>query len=59
MLNLIAARKNKGIAQMELSKRCGLSQSCINLYENGRVSPTVATLTKIAKELECDVRDLI
>ena len=41
----------------ELARRAGASSVTIVRVENGRISPTVAMLEKLAKPLEVDVRD--
>jgi transcriptional regulator with XRE-family HTH domain len=41
----------------ELARRAGVSFVTIVRVENGRISPTVAMLEKLAKPLKVDVRD--
>jgi len=45
---IIAARIEQNLTQKELSERTGIRQSNISRIENGRCSPTVATLQQIA-----------
>lgn len=46
-----AAREEAGITQMELSERSGLPQSHLSRIENGKLSPSRATLAKLADGL--------
>ena len=45
---IIAARIEKNLTQKELAQRTGIRQSNISRIENGKSSPTVATLQQIA-----------
>ena len=45
---IIAARIEKNLTQKELAQRTGLRQSNISRIENGKSSPTIATLQQIA-----------
>ncbi|WP_381427084.1 helix-turn-helix domain-containing protein [Sporosarcina thermotolerans] len=45
------ARLNKSFTQQELADKCSLTKSHISKIENGQASPALATLSKIAKEL--------
>ena len=55
-------RKMRGMTQMELAERCGLSDSAIRNYELGNRMPSEAHLEMIAEALEiapealCEVR---
>jgi transcriptional regulator with XRE-family HTH domain len=46
-----SARRRAGMSQMELARRVGTSQPSIARLEQGRVSPTVTSLERIAKAL--------
>lgn len=48
---MIRARIQKGLTQMELAKRIGTKQSVISRLESGRANPTVAFLKKFAQAL--------
>jgi DNA-binding XRE family transcriptional regulator len=52
-----AARERTGLTQAELSDRSGLPQSHISRIENGKLSPSHATLEKIAKGLGLPVSE--
>ena len=45
---IIAVRLEKKLSQKELAKRTGMRQSNISRIENGKSSPTIATLQQIA-----------
>jgi transcriptional regulator with XRE-family HTH domain len=42
-----AARRRRGLTQAELASRAGTSQPVISAYENGRRSPSMATLRRL------------
>jgi len=48
---------DKGLTEMELSRRTGLAQSYINRVKNARVVPTVRTALRICRALEVSVED--
>lgn len=50
MKNLYKIRKEKGISQVALSVKLGISQETISAYENGKAYPSVETLMKL-----CDI----
>lgn len=50
MKNLYEIRKQKGISQVALSMKLGVSQETISAYENGKAYPSVDTLLKL-----CDI----
>jgi len=52
-------REARGITQTELAKLAKVSQPNISDVENGKVSPTVATASRLAKALNCTVDDLL
>ena len=56
---LKAMRIERGLTQCELAKRVGISQPSLCNIENGKINPTISTLKKLAKALECHVSDLI
>ncbi len=51
-------RDEKGLTLRELSDISGISKSEINRIENQKSHPTLYTLLKIAKSLDCDVTEL-
>ncbi|MFK8284631.1 helix-turn-helix domain-containing protein [Capnocytophaga canis] len=57
MLRIKDVLKEKGINQIELAEKLGVTRVGLNRIING--NPTIETLLKIANVLEVDVRDLI
>jgi len=45
---IISARMEQNLTQKDLAERTGIRQSNISRIENGKCSPTVATLQQIA-----------
>ena len=45
-------RENKGISQMDLSFKAGLSQNQVNYIETGKRTPNLYTILSICKALE-------
>lgn len=52
-------RINKGLTQLELSHKTGISEKSIRMYEKGQRVPRLPNLEKIAKVLEISVADLM
>ncbi|MCC9294386.1 helix-turn-helix transcriptional regulator [Clostridium sp. WLY-B-L2] len=52
-------RKKLNLTQEQLAKNSGLSRNAIYNYENGRRSPDIETLNKIAAALDTNVYNLI
>jgi len=50
-----AARRRAGVSQAELARRVGTSQPTIARLEQGRVSPTVMSLDRIARALHTEL----
>ncbi len=53
---IIALRLRKGLTQHELAHRIGTTQSVIARIENGGQNLSIRTLTKIANELDANVK---
>lgn len=51
---LRTARKAKGLTQVELAERVGISVNSVRLYEAGKITPNLETLKKIALALDVD-----
>ncbi len=51
-------RKEKGISQEELAKRCGVSRQTINAIENDKYDPTLSLAFRLARELGLAVDEL-
>lgn len=48
-------RKELGLSQEELAKRCGVSRQTVNAIENNKYDPTLALAFHLARELETTV----
>jgi len=53
---IIALRLRKGLTQRELARRIGTTQSVIARIESGGQNLSIRTLTKLANELDADVK---
>lgn len=49
----------RGLSQIELSNRMGVSQKTISSWEIGRTEPNMGSVEKLAACLECRKSDLI
>ena len=50
-----ARRKELGLSQEELAKRCGVSRQTVNAIENNKYDPTLALAFALARELQLTV----
>ena len=57
--NIRRLRIEKGMTQKELGERCGMFDSAIRRYENGRSVPTLKTIDKIADALDITREELL
>lgn len=57
--NIKTIRKEKGLTQKRLGELCGIAESNIRKYENGKQNPKLQTLAKIAAALDVKVNDLL
>ena len=53
-----ARRKELGLSQEELAKRCGVTRQTVNAIENNKYDPTLALAFRLAGELETTVDGL-
>ena len=52
MENIIRSRRKElGLSQEELAKRCGVSRQTINAIENNKYDPTLSLAFRLASEL--------
>lgn len=59
MKNIIREkRKELGLSQEELAKRCGVSRQTVNAIENNKYDPTLALAFRLAGELQVTVDQL-
>lgn len=58
-MKLLTIRESRGLSQSQLAERAGLSVTYIKILEEGKKSPTVRTLEKLAAALGISVADLL
>mgnify|MGYP001129821367 CR=1 FL=1 len=59
MENIIRQRRKElGLSQEELAKRCGVSRQTVNAIENNKYDPTLALTFRLAGELQVTVDQL-
>ena len=59
MENCIRERRRElGISQEELAKRCGVSRQTVNAIENNKYDPTLSLAFRLARELAMTVDGL-
>ena len=59
MENCIRERRRElGICQEELARRCGVSRQTVNAIENNKYDPTLSLAFRLARELEMTVDGL-
>lgn len=51
-------RKQQGLSQEELAKRCGVSRQTVNAIENNKYDPTLSLAFNLARELNSTVDEL-
>lgn len=51
-------RKQQGLSQEELAKRCGVSRQTVNAIENDKYDPTLALAYHLARDLDTRVDEL-
>lgn len=51
-------RKESGLSQEELAKKCGVSRQTVNAIENDKYDPTLALAFSLARELGTTVDEL-
>ncbi len=57
--NLKLLRQEKGIGQVELAKKLGVSKGIISLWENGLREPTMNSLIEMAKFFDVSIDYLV
>ena len=53
-----ARRRELGLSQEELARRCGVSRQTVNAIENNKYDPTLALAFRLARELGLTVDEL-
>ncbi len=51
-------RKELGLSQEELARRCGVSRQTVNAIENNKYDPTLSLAFKLSEELHLLVDEL-
>ena len=57
--NLIWVMNMNNVSQKELSIKTGISENAISNYVHENKEPKITNVIKMAKALNCDIRDLI
>lgn len=52
-------RRAKGMTQAELAKQIGVDQTAVHMWENGKTSPRLSHLKKLANALDCSLDELL
>ena len=55
---LYQLRRERGISQEELAKRCGVTRQTVNAIENNKYDPTLVLAFRLARELGTTVDQL-
>lgn len=55
---IVAARKERGMSQEQLSASSSIDRSHMGFIEQGRRKPTLSTLVKIANSLDMNLEQL-
>lgn len=56
--NLETLRKERGLTQTELARRCSLTQTAISYYESGGREPRPHTVLLLSLVLDCQHEEL-
>lgn len=56
--NILKFRRNKGLTQEQLAKKCNVTRQTINAIENDRYDPTLKLAFKLAEVLNKTVDDI-
>lgn len=51
-------RKERGLSQIELAQKCGVSRQTVNAIENDKYDPTLSLAFRLANQLQTTVDDL-
>ena len=57
--NLKNEIENSGKSKSEIAKAIGVSKSTISQYLSGRIQPTLATLSRLCRFLDCSADDIL
>ena len=56
--NIKNRRKEQGLSQEELAKKCSVSRQTVNAIENNKYDPTLSLAFRMARELQLTVDEL-
>ena len=56
--NIKNRRKEQGLSQEELAKKCGVSRQTVNAIENNKYDPTLSLAFRMDRELQLTVDEL-
>ena len=59
MENLKLLREERGVTQREFSQKLGISKTTLCYYEQGKVSPSIEMLIKLANYFNCSIDYLV
>ena len=57
--NLKRIRTSKDISQGDIARTLGVSRGYISNIENGKMNPTLSTITSLAKAIKVSVSELL
>ena len=57
--NLKREIENSGKTKTEIAKAIGITNATVSQYCSGRAQPTLATLSKLCKFLDCSADDIL
>jgi transcriptional regulator with XRE-family HTH domain len=57
--NIREIRRNKRIRQIDLAESSGISNTYLSDIENGRTTPSLKALIRIAASLDIDIAELL
>lgn len=57
--NLKNEIENSGKSKTEIARAIGVSKSTISQYLSGRIQPTLATLSRLCRFLDCSADDIL
>ena len=58
-MNLVSARKNAGLTQMQVAKALGLTDAAVTQWEKGRTKPRIKHLIQLAELYGVTVDELL
>lgn len=58
-LNLYDIRRQRGMSQIEVADKAGISHGYVSELENNLKSPSADILCKLAKALDCTLDELV